>query len=266
MFYLFTDGNVRRDTRALERAGLNVQVIQFRVPIPWLTLWSSKAIGYFSPLVLSKFEIFKILSKHPRVIWLDYDIVIQKPLDSLLAENDHDLAYMDSGHKVRDAFLIAPLGYDMELPGMSAGIISGRNSALQDENHSKYRYGLFQTHAASLVLPEQAIFDIFFQTLSFERRTLRPEIYAVYPDTAESDNAVILHCWGPRKFWNGLDNRLWNQYQEQWRRLGGSRYSPARSAVKRLSRKARFGLATIIITISTFLNSWKRLRFGHSAE
>jgi lipopolysaccharide biosynthesis glycosyltransferase len=245
-FYLFSDKNLPREAKIFKRAGLEVEIVKYRPPVGWLTLWSSRAIGFFSPLVLSKFEIFTLLNWHTQVIWLDYDILIQQPLNDLFTEAHYDIAFMESGHKISKAFLSPPIGFDLESPGMSAGIISARDSLVQLTGSSKNLYELFEEHSTQLYFPEQAIFDIYFQGIDFVYKRLAPEDYSSYPESPTSEKAFIIHCWGSKKFWNGLYNSEWEQYEKYWLSLGGLGHSPLKSSLKRFSRKIQYGVAVLL--------------------
>lgn len=252
-FYLYSDRNLRNATNVAKRAGLNVEVIKYKPPISWSSLWSAKSIRYFSPLVLSKFEIFSLLEHHDQVLWLDYDILIQEPLRDVIGNKTFDIAYMHTSFDVRKGFIDAPKGesFDLKAPGMSAGIIIANSSIEGYESVTSELYELFLKHSKNLFFPEQAIFDIYLQRMSFTKKILGNE-YSAYPESPDAKDALILHSWGSKKFWLGLQNDSWEAGRDRWTNMGGSNFSKAYSYYSKSGRFLRYFIASFLM--KTFRN------------
>lgn len=246
-FHIFSDSRLTHTKRALQRAGLDVRITKFRPPVPWLSLWSARSIGFFSPLVLSKFEIFNLLAEFRSVLWLDYDILIQKPLNDLEISGKYDAAYMLSGHSANAAFSDKPVSEALPELGMSAGLIKMSDSFPSHNRAAAQLYAAFTQYAKILYFPEQGCFDLYLHGTNFRYKELQGSEYSCFPDTAESKNAVILHSFGSKKFWNGVDDENWNALYREWLALGGPKYSKIANTLKKIKRKFYYLFASGIM-------------------
>jgi hypothetical protein len=250
-FVVYSDSGMPRMVSALGLKGIDVEVIVYHPPIKWHELYSSRAIAYFSPQVLSKFEIFNNLEHYSRVIWFDYDIVIKHPLTELLSATDFDFACLKSNQSIGDAFIKAPKGIDLAIlakDGISAGLLMVRDSFPDHQKARQKLYDLYLRHSSNLYYPEQAIFDIFLEKEDYRWLRLDGEIYCDNPEH-EIAQSLILHAWGPKKFWNGRSNLSWSSYFKEWRSIGGSRYSPLLVLANGISRRVQHALALVILRI-----------------
>jgi hypothetical protein len=100
-----------------------------------------------------------------------------------------------------------------------------------------------------LYYPEQAIFDIFLDGKDYTWLELDGRVYCDDPDS-ELKESLILHAWGPRKFWNGRSNRQWSDYYKLWLNIGGARFAPTRSKVKGIIRRFNYVLAVSLLRLS----------------
>ena len=234
-FRFFSDSKLPRMEKIFRDLGADFQVELYKPPVSWRKLWGSRAIAYFSPLVLAKFEGFKLLSSYPTVVWLDYDIVITKPISELWERDDFDIAFPGSSQSVKNGFITLPPGINGDLEGMSAGVMSFKRSFSGHKEAKEKLYKLFSLYSSSLYYPEQAIFDIFFQTHISSRRWKLGEKFGAEPGKESNLNAIV-HGYGPRKFWNGRLNASWNEYFFLWLELGGWGWNPHRTRLAKLVR------------------------------
>ena len=234
-FRLFSDAKLPRMENIFRELGADFKVELYTPPVSWGKLWGSRAIAYFSPLVLAKFEGFRLLSSFSTVVWLDYDIVITKPISELWDKGDFDIAFPGSSQPVRNGFMTLPTGINGDLEGMSAGVISFKQSFCRHKEIGENFYSLFSLYWSELIYPEQAIFDIFFQTHRGFRYWKLGEKFGAEPGE-ESDSNAVIHGFGPRKFWNGRENSSWNEYFVQWLELGGWGWNPFRTRLAKLLR------------------------------
>jgi lipopolysaccharide biosynthesis glycosyltransferase len=248
-FVVYSDSRLPTLKSILSKQGVSVDVIKYKPRIRWLSLYSSRAVAFFSPLVLSKFEIFNNLKKYKRVVWLDYDIVIKKPLWDLLNQNHFDLACVTSSQPIRNAFINPPPGIDDKTladEGISAGLLVVKESFPDYQSASKALYETCLKHISNLYYPEQGIFDIYLHDAPYKWLELEGQMYCDNPEV-ENTESFIVHAWGPRKFWNGRRNDEWSRYYDFWLNLGGSRYVPSVSKLKGYVRRLSYVLATIVI-------------------
>ncbi len=248
-FILYSDSRLPKLKAALGARGINVEVNVFHPPIRWLDLYSSRAVAYFSPLVLSKFEVFSHLSHYRRVIWFDYDIVIKGRLTDVISKNNFDLAFMTSGQPFENAFISPPQNVDVETlakEGLSAGLLVVNDTFPDHQSASPCLYSTYLLHSSNLYYPEQAILDIFLNSVSYKWLELDGEIYCADPKM-ELPQSLILHSWGPLKFWDGRPNQKWTGYYQLWLGLGGGKYSRAKSRMNGISRKLKYLVASRIV-------------------
>ena len=244
-FFLFSDGPLPREREALRKIGPDITVLEYQPPLTWLELWKSRAIGYFSPLVLAKFEIFNFLRTHQQVIWLDYDIVIQQPMAELL-EADFDIAYYSSEGAIGDQFIRPPSGLDLSKPGMNAGLLSVKESFPDYVGVTSKLYDLYRVHAKNLYMPEQAIFDLYLDAVSPKLFELSDD-YCTLPDSSNSTSALVIHSAGPRKFWNSIKNNTWEKNYKELLAVGMPAWNQKKANRKRLLRKIRYLIASAMI-------------------
>jgi lipopolysaccharide biosynthesis glycosyltransferase len=246
VFFLFSDKKLDNFAQPLRDMGLEVRTVKYRAPLSWLQLWRSRAIGYFSPLVLSKFEALRLLSDHQGVLWLDYDILIQKPLDEILQAGEFDMSFVLSPGAVSDAFprleelRISQFGQSR---GMSAGFLSLRNSFPNHQEAPDKLYELFNKFSKHLYLPEQGVFDLFFTNSHARIEHLDYSKYCSPVENEFSSTSSIIHTAGPNKFWNSTDNDEWSANYIKWKNAGGGGYHPLYSRIKRTARKMKYVLA-----------------------
>ena len=246
-FFLYSDGNCTDVKRALAKAGIGVEVIKYKPPVNWFELWSSRAVAYFSPLVLAKFEVFSHLQDHKSCLWLDYDIVIQSPLSEILDADEIDMAFMTVPNGMRRQFIEAPSFIPEEASGMSAGLIAANETFPEYEAATSRLYATYRLHARNLFMPEQAIFDLFLLDKEFELLELPASNFCAFPGHAESELATVIHSWGPNKFWNSVKNEDWDSRARFLEELGMSSHSQKKSNLTRLLRKVRFLIANLAL-------------------
>lgn len=244
-FFLYSDGDCNDVKNALAKAGIGIEVIKYRPPLTWFELWSSRAVAYFSPLVLAKLEVFSHLHDHKSCLWLDYDIVIQSPLSEILEAEDLDIAYMSSANAMSAQFITPPKSVPSDASGMSAHLIFVSETFPDFQFSTSSLYSLYRCHAQNLYMPEQAIFDLFFLNKKFRFLELPQSKYSAMPNSPESSSAVVIHSVGSSKFWNSIKNEDWDSRQTELRALGLSSFNQKKNNRARLFRKIRFLAANL---------------------
>ena len=253
-FRLFSDSKLQKMVRIFRQIGADFEVEEYKPPISWTKLWGSKAIAYFSPLVLAKFEGFKLLASFSTVVWLDYDILITKPISELWKRKDFDIAYPGSSQPAGNGFTTPPADLDKQQEGMSAGIMVFRDSFPEFENVAGSLYKLFSKHFSDLYYPEQAVFDVYFQMHFGFKYWRLDEKFGAFPGNESHSNA-ILHAYGSKKFWDGVESELWDNYYLEWLSRGGSSWNPNKSRLRKISRGVRYMCAKFLNTVKLTLHT-----------
>jgi hypothetical protein len=249
-FRLYSDSKLPRMVKIFKNLGAEFEVEIYRPPVNWTKLWGSRAIAYFSPLVLAKFEGFRLLSVFPTVVWLDYDIIIQKPLTELWTKVNFDLAYSGSSQPISNGFTVPPVGLDPEREGMSAGVMVFRSTFVGKRTATLDLYGLFLKEYSSLYYPEQAIFDLYLSHQKYVHWKL-DDRFSTIPGS-ESPSTLIVHGFGSKKFWSGLQNDSWSSNYEEWLTLGGWAWNPMRAKLAKLIRALKYSIARLLMLFSVF--------------
>ena len=219
---VFHDGLSASDRAVMSQLG-DVILTEY-VP----TFLDSKAgespfIEYFSPMVFSKYECLKLLDTYTHVLWLDFDIVLQKDIRELFAASNGPFLTLPSGRPVSSSFAAELTQFEMNSPGMSSGTFVLRQDIGDYSAMHRFCESSTAKFAPVLKMPEQAIFDLMIQHFDLVPDYLDPTVYACHPLEPEYVKvASIVHCYGRRKFWSGVDWPEWEHYYQAWIALGGS--------------------------------------------
>jgi lipopolysaccharide biosynthesis glycosyltransferase len=218
---VYHDGLNTKDSRALSKLWPNLRLVRYRPSLSWRTL-KSRATRYFTPMVFSKFECFRLAARFESVLWLDYDQRIVKDLSPVFHSPTN--MFLPGGLAVAGQFTRPVDGYDLSREGVAGGTFLIKKSKIDGLAAWRRAYWLLDQHADRLLMPDQAIIDLVIQDLELEFNPLNPEAYGCHPKSPTRE-AVILHCYGQPKFWNGLIDPKWNENYARWRALGGSPYT-----------------------------------------
>jgi lipopolysaccharide biosynthesis glycosyltransferase len=218
--FVYHDGISLNESRILSNLYSNLTLVRYRPSLSWRTL-KSRATRYFTPMVFSKFECFRIATRFESVLWLDYDQRIVKDLSPLFRSPTN--MFLPGGLHVAGQFTRPLEDYDMNREGVAGGAFLIKKSKIDGLAAWHRSYRLLDQYADRLLMGEQGIIDLVIQDLALEFDPLDPEVYGCHPNSRTRD-AVILHCWGQPKFWNGLMDSEWQHNYEQWMLLGGNPY------------------------------------------
>lgn len=205
---------------------LPCRFIKYAFPIKDSSKFNKKTLNYFSKMVFSKFECFKLLDDYKNVVWLDYDIVITEDISELINFCDSGIKMMLSGSKVLTQFYKSIEGYNMEIEGFSAGTFVLQDNLSEYHKIYNFCYKKTEEYAKLLNFPEQAILDIMIQEFKLKPDIIDKEIYCVHPnETNKHSGTKIIHSYGQIKFWNGIYNENWNLNYKNWLKMGGQKYN-----------------------------------------
>lgn len=215
------DGISEEDIKRLNSI-FPTKAIKYKCPVAKLKLLLNPVIRYFSPMVFSKIECFRLLKEYDAVTWIDYDMILKKDISELLEHpNDyrlimnHDvpLKNMLKGNYAGEEFATK---YDMNHPSMVAALFSLKKNPDTDYDAlCDFYYSKLQKLSKYLYLPEQALITMMIQEFGLKYDEIDETIYNVHPDK-DNENAKILHSYGPKKFWNGISNPQWDKYYAKW--------------------------------------------------
>lgn len=82
---VFHDGISNKDQRLLNEI-FPARFIEYDFPINDTSIFNQGTLNYFSKMVYSKFECFKLLNDYEKVLFLDYNQVIKSDISELLTD------------------------------------------------------------------------------------------------------------------------------------------------------------------------------------
>lgn len=209
-------------------------------------LKNDEVINHFTDMVYCKYECFRLLEEFDEVVWTDYDVLIKHSLEEFCSFQGHGMNVLDGGNIVRDMFTkcienTEILEYDLEADGIIAPLMAFNRTIVNGPEIAEWCYAKTQKWDRDLAFPEQGIFSLAVQKFGIKFSQFPFKQYACFPTDA-TGGEYILHAYGPKKFWNGLNNTEWNVLYSKWIGLGGSRN---REFSKKLKAKIRFLISRI---------------------
>lgn len=223
--YVIIHDGIKKKDRALLNSILPCRFILYDFPIKDKSKINQGVLSYFTKMVFAKFECLKLLGEYKSVLLLDCDIVIQDDISELFDHSESGLKMMWGGIKVRGQLHTPTADYDMDADAVIAGTF-----VMQDhlKNYMKmydFCYKSLVKYGEILYMPEQAIFDFMIQEFNVENCPIDRNVYTPHPsDKNYADKAKIIHAYGQPKFWNGIENKQWNDNYKNWIKMGGSKY------------------------------------------
>ncbi len=225
---IFHDGIEGKDQKLIQSI-FPTEFRYFSFNLPQSVYESNSSIRYFSQMVFSKFQCFELLNEYDRVIWTDYDVVINHDLEELKDESRGGLQLIMSEGTLRykfkedmpEDFLRK---YDMESDaGVSTPLLVLTKEIGDYNKYYEWCVSTTKKYAQYLNMPEEGIFSLLVQEFKIPLYPLPKPCYALHYRSDAAD-AAIHHAIGQPKFWNGLSNEKWNGYYSQWLRMGGTKY------------------------------------------
>lgn len=182
-------------------------------------------IDVFSSVTFARYECFDLLEKYKNVIWLDIDILIKNDISVML-----EFA-KETGICIRGAYHPSAANnfsqiideYDMYNACACNGGVFIINDLLPNyQEMKKWCYKTTEELKDYLLTGDQGIICLMIAYFKLTIAIL-PSAYNCYPIHDEFKDAVILHPYGPEKFWNFYDEDSWDENYNKWVELGGSK-------------------------------------------
>ncbi len=225
---IFHDGISKKD-QTLIQSIYPTEFRRFRLGISFVAYRKNTSLRYFSEMVFCKYECFRLLNEYDRVIWTDYDVVINTDLSELLDESRGGLQLIRSLKPLKDKFKgdLPPEitgRYDMEAYTAvnTPLLVLTREIGSYNEYYDKC-IEYTKKYAANLNMPEEAVFSMLIQDYNIPVYELDIDEYAL-AYKGDDVHARIDHAVGQPKYWNGLHHDRWEAYYREWLKMGGSEY------------------------------------------
>ena len=192
----------------------------------------------FSSAMFSRYEMFNLINDYELIMWMDTDVLLQGSLSdlikstegydfSMLREDPVNKSYMNVD-RMRTNFTTDIQGYNMNAYLYCSGIIIVRNTLKQPCNFTNWCYTKTIEWAQVLNLPDQGVLNALIQEFSIKVKPIGDHgKYGAYPYVGrDCSDCVIIHSWGPNKFWSNYYLRKkfphWMEKYEEWIGKGGS--------------------------------------------
>jgi len=203
------------------------------------SIFNQTGFNRFSPLIFCRFDMFRYLKEFDLVMWIDTDILLQGSLSELLEEADRTgfAIYREdpqnkSGFKVDYAqtnFNYPIKGYDMNAYLLCSGLIIITRTLEIKADYTKWLTdkAIELLNRQALRMLDQGVINLLVQEFDIPIVPIGHNgKYGCWPYPGRNcSDAVLIHAWGPAKFWNDwyLFKKYpeWETYHREWIQLGG---------------------------------------------
>ena len=206
---------------------LPCRFIDYEFPIKDKQNFDPFFFNQFSSMAYSRFECFNLLNEFKTVIWLDVDILIQKDITGLMDYSETGLGILPGDLLKHN--LIEPIeGYAMNKLGYWTGTIIFTEQIKDYEKMTEWCYEKLQEYASKLYLPDQAIINILIMAFNIDVMEIDKDIYCAHPIAPNVKDAIIVHSYRPKKFWDCWKFKEWDSNNKKWIKMGGTPYKGKR--------------------------------------
>jgi hypothetical protein len=231
--FIYHDGTVLPSDAALLK-DLGARLIPFHVPFS--TKVGADFIAQCSLLAFARFECLKLLRRYRHVVYFDVDIAVQDDISSLLGYGPLGVTYEDRSFMRRPTYKAGcnfsqPVpGIIADAPGINSGVIVFNDELPNPEELYLSYCKWIDMYASRLIYWDQAILTLLAHRLEAMGagivQYMPTEKYNTHPYSANAVQAVLLHAFGPNKFWNDALMCLlcpeWARDYARWVAKGGS--------------------------------------------
>lgn len=171
------------------------------------------------------FEAFSLLEQYRRVVWLDADTIVMRPIDQLIYSASSFIATLDRPWPIQNNFLAPVGGYNMTAPGLCSAVL-GLSDDLPYKEFYDWCYSEARALAPVLYTRDQAIINLAVQHFDLNPTIYECDVWQCMPWKAEASSAHIVHYGSDHKPW-GTKRRAeeclqWQEACELWLGLGGT--------------------------------------------
>lgn len=207
----------------------------------------------FSPLIFSRFEMFRFLEEFELVMWIDTDVMIQGNISDLLSEaRKVGFAIYREDPENKSAFNVDyaltnfnyPIdGYNMKEYLLCSGLIIVSRALEQKKDYTEWlnNKAIELLRKRALKMLDQGTINLLVQEFNIPILPIgNGGKYGCWPyPSRDCSNALIVHAWGPNKFWNDwylyCAFPKWEYYHQKWISMGGeplySEFKPSISVI-----------------------------------
>ncbi len=230
------DVNLTEQDRQLMQAIFPCRFMEYQSPLS-KELLRLERFQRFSLIMFARYEMFRLLDEYNTIMWIDTDMVIQGSLSDLLAETEgYGLSILredpqnksaESTDCMRTNFVSPISGYQMDAYLCCTGLIIVRDVLHQVCDYTEWCYRKTIEWADNLNMPDQGVINALIQHFGIQIKPIGHRgKYGCWPFPGrDCSGAILVHAWGPNKFWNDwyLYNKFpnWEDCHREWISRGG---------------------------------------------
>ena len=229
----YTDKLEPQDEQALKKIYENIIIKKYESPF-YKDIKKIDESRYLSIFAYARFEAFNLLDTYERVFYTDTDVVIQKDISDLLnIEANISFSYfpnksMPISVNFNEENIKLASDYDLTLPSIVSAVFLINDKL---ENYNKMTDWCYKK-ASEYKTNDQSVLCLLIEEFNLIVNDLTNS-FGAFPDSEYSDSAHIVHAIGPKKFWRGTYNKIWESNNAVWKSHGGS------STYEKSSRKRK---------------------------
>lgn len=216
-----------KDENALKQIYKNIIINHYKSPLE-KSMKNSNCTLMWSLMAFARYEIFDLLDKYNKILYLDTDVLIQKDIINLLDINKDISVCNDKNANIKanieDALLTENFNsqkYDLNRKLFNSGVFLINDSIKNGKEIKEWCYKM----SAEWNMADQPILNLMVQEFKLEVYDFSDKYNRFYLlNNSINDDAYILHMAYGKKFWiSGIDKE-WNENNEKWIELGGIAY------------------------------------------
>jgi hypothetical protein len=214
--------------------------IKYSFPILDTSRFNKTVTEYFTTMVFSKFEAFRLLEEYKSIIVLDYDLIIQGELSELKAFPPSGMLTVDKT-AIRSQFFCGDIQeYDLNKESRVGSVWALWDNLPNYKEIYLWCYKEAERLAPSLYLPETGIISLALEVFGISPdQSLKSEEFDCHPSANCAHRARIMHCYGQPKYWNGYYSEQWEGNYKRWLALGGSPCRDRNAILKMIAKLKR---------------------------
>ena len=203
----------------------NIVLKKYETPFENIDEFDDVVLNNFTPMVFAKYECIRLLNDYSCIIWMDYDMVVASDISELLKPVDSGLRLIITP-SISDSFLPNQNKVVMEeykeLNGIHGSVMVFYDTLKRREEIYWWCIDKTNELKSTLRLPEQAVFSLMINEFAIAVYPIDFNLYSKHPESKKTyyDKYVkIWHCYGPRKFWNGVKCKVFDECYDLWKSL-----------------------------------------------
>lgn len=219
---VFHDGITKKQQKLMNNVS-KIKFVRYICPISKLKCLKNKSVRYFSRMVFCKYECFRLLKEYDFVVWSDYDVVLKESIAEIIDTQCGFKTVCNEEIPLRENLLKKItnrdiLKYDLLAESICTPLFVLHRNIGDYTNYYSWCYKQTKKYINDLYLPEQAIISMLVQKYNIDYEKIDRRVYCSHPSNDKQD-IKVLHAYGQPKFWNGLDNKIWNNYYQKWQEM-----------------------------------------------